>query len=342
MPLTTAQIAELTGGELRGSGEVVITAIALLDEAGPSDLAFIGDDKHAKRWADSNAGAALIARKLNVEDGDGRCSIRVDDVDLALALVLERLAPPAVLPERGVHPSSVIDDSATIGKDVRIGPHCTVGPHAVVGDGCILHDRVSVMAQATLGRAVHLRPGVTIGERCEVGDGSALHAGVVIGADGFGYRPAPNGQGLIKIPQIGNVVIGRDVEVGANSCIDRAKFGSTVVGDGCKIDNLVQIGHNCRLGRCVIVAGQAAMAGSVTVGDGAIIGGACDIKDHLTIGAGARLAGGAQLMNDIPPGQTWAGSPALDARTALRQATAVRQLPEVMKKVRKFFKDAEG
>jgi UDP-3-O-[3-hydroxymyristoyl] glucosamine N-acyltransferase len=342
MSLTSGQIAELTGGELHGSADVVIRSVQLLDEAGPNDLAFIGDDKHAKKWSTSQAGAALIARKLDLADGPDQASIRVDDVDLALAIVLEQLAPQPVVPAEGVHPSAIVDPSAQIGRGCRIGPLCVIGPNVTLGDGCTLHDRVTIEADVTIGAGVDLRSGAVIGQRCEIADGSLLHPGAVIGADGFGYRPAPDGKGLVKIPQIGNVVIGRGVEIGANSCVDRAKFGSTVIGDGCKIDNLVQIGHNCRLGRCVIVAGQTGLAGSVSVGDGAIIGGACAIRDHLTIGPGATIAGGSQLMNDVPAGETWAGSPALLARDALRQAAAARQLPEVMKKVRKYLKDLDG
>lgn len=341
MSLTTGRIAELTGGALRGSPDVPIEAVALLAEAGQGDLAFIGDAAHAKHWPDSRAAAALVDRKLDPLDPpapDARAIILVDDVDLALALVLEALAPPPVLPPVGVHPSAVIDPAASLGDGCRIGPLCVVGARAQVGDGCVFHDRVTVMADARIGRGVTMFSGAVVRERCAVGDGSILHAGAVVGADGFGYRPAPDGRGLVKIPQIGDVRIGRDVEIGANACVDRAKFGSTIVGDGCKIDNLVQIGHNCRLGRCVVIAGLSGLAGSITVGDGVMIGGAADLKDHITIGPGAKIAGGAQVMNDVPAGETWAGSPAQEYRRAAREYAAVRQLPEALKQVRKHLK----
>ncbi len=339
--LTAHQIAELTGGRLVGDADAAITGVQTLDRAGADDLVFVGDAKHAAKLAATQARVVLLGSKLDVPEADGRAYIIVDDVDLALGKVLERFAPPPVLPEPGVHAAAVIDPTAQLGRQLRIGPHVVVGPGAQIGDGCVLHANVTVMAAVKLGAGLTLWPGVVVRERCTIGDGSILHPGVVVGTDGFGYRPDPDGRGIVKIPHIGTVQIGRLVEIGANTTIDRAKFDATVIGDACKIDNLVQIGHNCRLGRGVIIAGATGLAGSIEIGDGVVIGGAADIRDHLTIGPGARIAGGAQVMNDVPAGETWAGSPAQEYHAAVKQYAAVRQLPEIMKTVRKHLRSIE-
>ncbi|MHB1157149.1 MAG: UDP-3-O-(3-hydroxymyristoyl)glucosamine N-acyltransferase [Phycisphaerales bacterium] len=348
--LTASQIAELTGGRTLGAIDTPITGLETLDFAGPNDLTFIGDAKHAERWFDSKARLALIDRKL-VSDkagwlkpsgppGDNRALIVVDHVDLAMAKILEYFAPaPPEPPEIGIHPSCVIHPTAKIGTGCRVGPHCVLGPRATLGPGCTLHSGITIMADSSVGAQTELFPGVVIRERCHVGAGCLLSSNVVIGTDGFGYRPSPDGRGLVKIPHIGGVRIGNGVELGANTCVDRGKFSDTVIGDGTKIDNLVQIAHNCRIGRCVVIAGCTGVAGSTTIGDGVQIGGGADIKDHLIIGAGAKIAGGAQLMHDVPAGETWAGSPAIEHRDAARQYVALRQLPELMKKAKKWMKE---
>ena len=341
MSLTAQQIADMTAGELTGDGDWVVVGVQHVDRAAADQLTFAGDERHARLVHDSDAKVVLIKRGLAVQTASGQSIIAVDDVDLALGKVLEHFAPPPVVPDIGIHPSAVIDPSATLGPGCRIGPLVVIGPDVKIGDGCVLHANITVMAQSTLGMGVTLWPGVVIRERCSVGDGSILHPGVVVGADGVGYRPSPDGKQIVKIPQIGTVQIGRQVEIGANTAIDRAKFDATVIGDGCKIDNLVQIAHNCRIGRGVIIAGQAALAGSIEIGDGVVIGGAVDLRDHITLGPGAKIAGGAQVINDIPAGEIWAGSPAQEMNAARREYVAVRQLPDVMKKVRKQLKDMD-
>jgi UDP-3-O-[3-hydroxymyristoyl] glucosamine N-acyltransferase len=334
MPFTTQDIASRVGGELHGPGDVALHGVNALGAAVPGELTFIGDARHTAGWATSKASAALVKRGLTVERGEGRSLILVDDADLAMAQVLGLFAPqpPQVTP--GVHPTAVVDATATLGIDCRIGPHVYVGPHAKLGDRCILHANASLLDHATLGDECVIWPGAVVRERCTLGRRCIVHPNAVIGSDGFGYRPSADGSSLVKVPQIGTVRIGDDVEIGAGTCIDRAKFAATVLGDGCKIDNLVQIGHNCVLGRCVIVAGQAAIAGSVTIGDGAIIGGAAMIPDHVTIGAGARVAGASALISSVPPGETWAGYYAQPRGAYMRQMAMLRRLPELVKQLR--------
>ncbi len=331
MATTTRDIAEMLGGELQGPGDLRIAGVERLDRAGPNHLTFIGDEQYARRWTESSAGAVLVARNLRVEPGDGRAAIYVDDADLAMAKVLEHFAPDPPRPAPGIHDTAVVDPDALIGDDCRIGPGCVIGPGARLGERCVLHAGAAVMDDAEVGDDGVLWPGVVIRERCVIGRRCVLHANVVIGADGFGYRPNPNGRGVIKIPHIGIVRIGDDVELGAATCVDRAKFSATEIGDGSKLDNLVQVGHNCRIGRSVVIAGHVAVAGSVTIGDGAMIGGMVAVADHLTIGPGARLAGGAQLMRDLPAGEKWGSIPARPLKSALREALAIQKLPDAMK-----------
>jgi UDP-3-O-[3-hydroxymyristoyl] glucosamine N-acyltransferase len=331
--LTAGEIAYRVGGELIGSAERPVTGVERLDAAGPSEITFIRDPKHAPGWAPSRAGVALIGPGVQVEAGD-RAVIRVPDADLALALVLELFAPPVVRPAAGIHPSAVVEPTAIIEAGAAIGALCYVGGRVRVGARTVLHPHVTLLDSASVGADSELYPGVVIGQRCEVGERAILHPNVVIGGDGFGYRPAPDGRGLVKIPQIGVVKIGNGVEIGAGTCVDRAKFSATLIGDGTKIDNLCQIGHNCVIGRMVVIAGNAGLAGSVTVGDGAMIGGCAIIRDHIHIGDGARVAGAAAVMQDVPDGETVSGYPARDHREALREYAALRKLPELVKLMR--------
>ncbi len=333
---TTGSLAAALGAELLGRADLPITGVEALDLAGPASLTFIRSASFAAGWSRSRAGAALVSRGVAVPGHDpaSRALLVVPDADLALVRMLELFAPPARRPAPGVHPSAAVDPSAALGAGVSIGAHCTVGPGARVGDGSVLHAGVYLGPGAGVGRMTTVHPRCTILDRCEVGDGCILWPGVVIGADGFGYRPAPDGRGLVKIPHIGTVRIGRAVEIGANSCIDRAKFGATIIGDGTKIDNLVQIGHNCVIGRACIICGQAAIAGSVTLGDGVILGGAVAIADGVTIGAGARVVGNSGVPNSIPAGETWMGYPTRPSKETARIWGALPKLPDLLRRVR--------
>jgi UDP-3-O-[3-hydroxymyristoyl] glucosamine N-acyltransferase len=334
---TTQQIAQRVRGELAGSADLPITGMASLERATDRQLSFVRESRHARRWSESAAAAVLAAPGLDLAPLPGRAVIAVKDVDLAVASVLELFAPPLPAAPVGVHPTAVVDPTAQLGPDVSVGPMVYIGPGVHIGEGSVLYARVCVMDEARIGRNALLYPGVVIGERCELGDRVILQNNVSIGADGFNYRPSADGRGLQKIPQIGNVRIGHDVEIGAGTCIDRAKFDATEIGDGSKIDNLVQIGHNCRIGRCCVIAGATALAGSVQVGDGVMMGGGCLIRDNIVIGAGARLAGGAGVTHNIPAGETVLGIPAREISVALREYAAIRKLPRLLTRWRDQF-----
>ncbi len=315
------------GAELVGRADLPLTRLERIEQAGPGSMTFIRSESFALRWARSRATCALVSRGIEASGHDpkDRALIFVSDADLALNEVLDLFAPPPVRPTPGVHATAVVDPGAKLGAGVSIAAHCVVGAGARVGDGSSLGAGVFLGRDVTIGRGCTLHPRVCVLDRCVVGDGCVLHAGVVIGADGFGYRPAPDGRGVVKIPHIGNVEIGAGVEIGANSCIDRAKFGSTVIGEGSKIDNLVQIGHGCIIGRVCLIAAQAGLSGSVTVGDGVQIGGQTGAADNVTIAAGTRLAGQSGVIGDIEKG-TYLGTPPVPVREYFQMHATLRRL----------------
>lgn len=341
---SVADIARRVGGRVVGDASVVVARIGGLGDVGADGLSFVRDSKQVTKWNGGKAGAALISEKTLGEEGveaasgDGRALIVVADADLALIELLGQVTPDPVRPE-GIEAGAHVHESAEIGAGVRIAAGASVGAGSKIGDGTILHAGARVGGAVTIGRGCELFANAVVQDRCVLGDGVVLHPGVVIGADGFGYRPAPDGKGLIKIPHAGHVEIGDGVEIGANSCVDRGKFGATKVGAGTKIDNLVQIGHNCEIGMCCVICGNCGLAGSVKLGNGVMLAGGVGIVDGLTIGDGAKIGGRAGVMTDVPAGESWLGAPARPSREAFRIFSAMDQLPEMMRKVKKYMAD---
>lgn len=339
MALSVDDIAQRLGGELIGPPDVRVVGVNQLDRAEAGQLTFVRDENHAAEWADSRASAALIGPTVRLDADKGRALIRVKDTDLALAEIVGIFAPKPTEMEAGAHETAVIESTANIDPSARIGPHCVIGREVSIGAETVIHANVTIFEKSTIGQDCVIYPSTVIRERSRIGDRCILHANVTIGSDGFGYKPAPDGKSLTKIPQIGSVRIGDDVEIGSSTCIDRGSLDATVIGSGCKIDNLCQIAHNCELGRCVIMAGMCGLAGSVKIGHGAILGGSVKVKDHISIGAGATIAGSSGVMNDIPAGETWAGYRAAESRIALREYVAMRKLlkifPEIIKSLKK-------
>lgn len=323
---TIKEINEILKGELIGNTNRPINGLEELKNANKNHLTFIGNVKYARLWSESEACAAIVNDNLDIEPGDGRAFIKVKNADLAMAKLLDLFNPGTPVFEVDIHPSAVIHESVTIGARCKIGAGCYLGKDVVLKDGVILYPNVTILDDTTIGAHTIIWSGTVIRERSEIGSYCIFHTNVSIGADGFGYRPSEDGRGLVKIPHIGNVVIGNAVEIGANSCVDRGKFSSTILGDGCKIDNLVQIGHNSVLGRSCIMAGNSGLAGSVTLGDGVIIGGSASIKDHTTLHSGAVVGAGSGVINDVPAGKTVLGYPACDSREMLKQWVALRKL----------------
>jgi len=326
--ITVGEIAEAVEGTLRGDPTVTIRGIEGLDGAAPDDITFLSRRELARRWQKSRAAAIVVTRGLLDEpDPAGRPSIEVADAEHAASLILEMFQRPEQSPDEGVHPGAQVHPDAQLDQGVRIGPGASVGAGCRIGEGTIVHPGVHMYARVEVGRGCTLHSGVVLREGIRLGDRVTLHPGVVIGSDGFGYRPDRSTGGLRKVPHIGTVLVDDDVEIGANTCIDRAKFGATVIGRGTKIDNLCQIGHNCRIGRSCVIAGLVGFGGSVTLGDGVMVGGASSFTDHISVGAGARIGGRSGVTRNVPPGEEWLGLPAGPARETLRQWASVRRLP---------------
>lgn len=339
--LTTGLLAEKLGAQLVGPADLPVARLDTLERAGADTLTFIRDNTYAREWKASRAAAALVTRGVEITDHDAarRALLIVANADLALNTVLELLAPRPPVARPGVHPTACVDPAAKIAPTASIGPGCVIEADAVIGDGTVLIAQAYVGRAARIGRGCTLHAGVRVLDRCVVGDACIFHAGVVIGADGFGYRPDPSGAGLVKIPHIGNVEIHPGVEIGANSCVDRAKFGSTVVGAGTKLDNLVQVGHGAQIGRCCLLCAQVGIAGSVVIGDGSMLGGQVGVADNLVIGKRAMIGAQSGVMHNVPPGERWFGYPAYNGIQALRDSTVLRRMIGEYRKTR-FTKDA--
>jgi len=323
---TIQEINEILGGELVGDTDQNILGLEEIDKADNSQVTFIGSRKYAQKWENSKAAAAIINEGLKAEPGKNKALIKVKNADLAMAKLLEVFIKETPHFDSDIHPTAVIHETATIGEGSKIGAGCYIGKDVVLGAAVIIYPNVTILDETTIGAHTIIWSGTVIRERTEIGAYCIFQNNVSIGGDGFGYRPREDGRGLIKIPHIGNVVIGNDVEIGANSSVDRAKFSSTIIGDGCKIDNQVQIAHNCVLGRSCIMAGASGLAGSVTLGDGVVIGGSASIKDHTTIHSGATVGAGSGVLADVPAGKTVLGYPAADAREKLKEWVATRKL----------------
>ncbi|MBL0922320.1 MAG: UDP-3-O-(3-hydroxymyristoyl)glucosamine N-acyltransferase [Phycisphaerales bacterium] len=338
---TTGELAAMLRADLVGPADIRIARLDALERADDVTLTFIRDARNAERWGSSRAAAAIVSRRVEAEPGPGRALLFVQDADHALIEVLEILTPASHLP-RGVSAGASVDPSATVDPTASIGPGAYVGPRAVIGAGASLHANVTVGADVTIGAESELRSGVVVEDRCVIGARVRLHPNCVIGSDGFGYRPSKDGRSLVKIPHAGHVEVGDDAEIGAGTTIDRGKFGATTVGAGTKIDNLVQIGHNCRIGRGCIICGCCALAGSVTVGDGAVLAGGVGVADNMHIGARAKVGARSGVMDNIPDGETWVGYPAAPWKQTMRIVAAMKQLPDLMGEVRRAMKSALG
>ncbi|MFK7833111.1 MAG: UDP-3-O-(3-hydroxymyristoyl)glucosamine N-acyltransferase [Winogradskyella sp.] len=319
-------INAIVNGTVFGETTNVITGLEQIQKANENQATFIGNRKFAGLWKDSKASLAIVNDNIDIEPGENRVFIKVKNADLAMAKLLETFTPKPPHFETDIHPSATIDKTAKIGNGSRVGAGSYIGKDVVIGEHVTIYPNVTIMDETTIGDHTVIWSGTIIRERSVIGSHCIFHNNVSIGADGFGYRPSDDGRGLVKIPHIGNVVIGNAVEIGANSCVDRGKFSSTILGDGCKIDNLVQIAHNCVLGRSCIMAGSSGLAGSVTLGDGVVIGGSASIKDHTTIHSGATVGAGSGVMGDVAAGKTVLGYPAVDSREMLKQWVALRKL----------------
>jgi len=335
MELTAAEVAKHVGGEVIGDAKLVLRGIAPAESAGPDDLVFAEQADYFARAEASQASAILVSTDHSTS---AKTLIRVPNARVAFAKALGLFFSEPVFPA-GVHPSAQVAKSAVIDPTVRIGPFCVIDERVRIGPRAVLDGGNYIGADCVLGEDARLFPRVVLYARTQVGNRVRIHAGAVIGADGFGYV-FDQGRHL-KVPQIGNVVIQDDVEIGANSAVDRAALGTTVIGKGTKIDNLVQVGHNVTLGEHCILCGQVGIAGSTKVGSYVTMAGQVGIAGHLTIGNKATLGAQSGLMNDVPEGQTWLYTPAQPDRQVKRMLIAMQRLPELLRRVSELEKQLE-
>jgi UDP-3-O-[3-hydroxymyristoyl] glucosamine N-acyltransferase len=327
--LTVREIGQLLGVEVIGADQGQITSMASPEQAGPGDITFAVDKRYASRLVDSAAGCAIVSR---LDDDAPMAQLVVENVKLAVADVLAALAPESSGPPTGIDASAIVSPQAELADDVCVGPGVTIGPGSKIASGVVLHDNVSIAGDVIVGPMSTLMHGVVVLDRCVIGQRVIIGANSVIGADGFGYETVAGVHK--KVPHIGNVIVQDDVEIGACSCVDRAKFGSTLIGAGSKIDNLVQIAHNVQVGKGCILCAQVGVAGSVKLGDYVVAGGNAGFRDNITVGSQVRCSAFAAVAGDVPDGKVIAGIPAHDARNTYREVRALERLPALIKQVR--------
>ena len=305
-----------------------------MEVAGPGQLTFATKAIFARQLKDVAAAGAICTDGLPVERRPDQTLIWVANAELATLQVLKKLALPLPAPPVGVHPTAVVDPSAQLGADVRIGPLVVIQAGARIGERTVVMAGTFIGANSTVGADCYFWPNVTIRDGCTIGNRVILHSGCVIGADGFGYQFVRDHHE--KIPHIGTVVIGDDCELGANTCVDRGKFSATTIGAGSKLDNLVQIGHNVRLGKHSVLVSHTAVGGSTRAGDYLVMGGASVISDHITLGNRVQIAGMAAVVHDYPDGSGLVGQPAKPAREFFAEVRALHQVPRLIQTVREL------
>jgi UDP-3-O-[3-hydroxymyristoyl] glucosamine N-acyltransferase len=324
---TLKELAEYLGGELLGSGDVRITGVAGLDDAQECHISFLANQKYAAKVATTKAGAVLLPPGA---ESFGRNAVILANPYLGFAklVTLFYVRPPQV---KGVMPGAYVGIGGGMGADVTVYPGAFVGDGVKLGNRVTLFPGVAVYDGAEIGDDTVLHANVSIRERCRVGSRVIIHNGTVVGSDGFGY--APDGTGHYKIPQVGVVIIEDDVEIGANTTIDRAALGATIIRRGSKIDNLVQIAHNCIVGEHCIIVSQVGVSGSTKLGDFVTLGGQVGVAGHLEIGSRAMIGAKSGVHGNIPSGQVFSGIPALPHKQWLRTAMALPKVPELRRTV---------
>jgi len=336
MTLTTAEIAKQLGGEVLGDPQAALTGFASADQAKPGDLTFA---ENAEYFAKAEAGAATAIIAGKELTSASKVVIRVANPRVAFAKAVGIFFPEPKA-AAGIHPSAVVAKTAQIDPSAHIGPHCTIGERVKVGANSVLMSSNFIGDDSVIGDGTKLFPNVVLYARSQIGQRVRIHAGTVIGADGFGYV---FDAGIhLKVTQVGNVIIGDDVEIGSNVSVDRGALGSTIIGKGTKVDNLVQIAHNVVIGEHCLVISQVGIAGSAKLGNYVVLAGQVGIAGHLKIGNQVTVGSKAGVMNDIPDGEQWLGIPAQPDKQAKRVLIALQRLPELLRRVAEWEKKLGG
>jgi len=338
MEFSAQQIAAFVHGEIVGDANATVNTFAKIEEGKPGAITFLSNPKYAHFIYETEASIVLVNRDFEPEKPVKATMIKVDNAyeTLAQLLTLYEQSKPQ---RKGISPMAVIADTAKIGNDVFIGAYAVIDEGAVIGDRTQIYPHTYIGQNAKIGEDSLLYSGVNIYHDCQVGNHVILHSGVVIGADGFGFAPSPKGYN--KIPQIGNVVIEDNVEIGANTCVDRATMGSTIIHKGVKLDNLIQIAHNDEVGANTVMAAQAGLAGSTKMGEWCVIAGQVGISGHLTIGNQVTLGPQTGVISSIKDGSRLIGSPPMEERPFFKSQALLRRLPDMYQELNALRKELE-
>lgn len=333
--MTASQLAQLVGGHLlAGRGETIVHGVAALEDATPNDATFFGNPKYLPALQLSKAGVALVPEDFTESLPGVGAIIAVTDPSLAFTSVVAALQPPVPPPAAGIHPTAVISPAAQIGRDVSIQPYAVIEAGAVIGDRVCLGAHSFVGRDSRIGDESFVYPLVTIRERVSIGRRCIVHSGAVIGGDGFGFTTIDGRHA--KVPQVGGVQISDDVEVGAGVTIDRARFGMTRIGEGTKIDNLVQIAHNVVIGPHCLVVAQAGISGSTRLGKNVILAGQVGVVGHITLGDGVVVSAQSGITKNVPAGTKMFGTPARPMLEAIAHNAGIRRLPKLIERVNRL------
>jgi len=332
--MLASKIASSIDGILIGPGDPEIKTIAPINEAQEADIAFLHNDKYAPFLGNCKAGCVVVREDLVPKEHDYAIIVS-ENPHLCMGIVIDLLYPKPEL-QYGIHPQAIVDRSATIGKNVNIGPLAFIGPECIIGDGSKIESGSKLMGKIHIGQNCEIFPNVTIYPNSWIGENCVIHAGTIIGSDGFGF--APTEDGIIKIRQVGKTIIERDVEIGACCTIDRGSLTETRICRGTKMDNMIHIGHNCRIGEYCLIAAQSGFAGSTIVGDKVIIAGQVGFGGHQKIGDGSIIFAKSGVNGNVEPGSVLFGYPAKDRMKAHREQVYVSKLNELFKDVKRLKK----
>lgn len=339
MEFSAQMIAELVGGTVVGDPQASVSDFAKIEEGRSGCISFLANDKYEQYVYSTESSIVLVNESFEPKHEVKATLIKVANAREAVANLINIYVSMKPKP-KGIDPTAFVDPTATVGKDVYLGPFVVIGPKAVVGDGCVLHPHVTIGARAIVGDNTEMYPHSVVYHDCKVGARCILHAGSVVGADGFGFEPTADG--YKKIAQIGIAVLEDDVEIGANSCVDRAVMGETIVRKGVKIDNLVQIGHNCEVGSHTVMSAQVGVAGSTKVGEWCMFGGQVGVAGHATIADRTHAGAQSGIPNSVKkPGLELMGTPAIEPRTWWKAQAVVKQLPDMWASMNRMKKEIE-
>jgi UDP-3-O-[3-hydroxymyristoyl] glucosamine N-acyltransferase len=338
MQFTAQQIALLVSGTIEGSPDTTVTSFGKIEEATAGQLSFLANPKYEDYLYSTKASLIIVNENLQLQKNISATLVRVKDAYSAFATLLTTYQNLKAQQKKGIETPSHIASSASLGTDVFVGAFAYIGEKVTIGNNTKIFPGVYIAENVRIGNNTTIHAGVKIYEDCVIGNDVIIHAGTVVGSDGFGFAPQPDGS-YQKVPQIGNVIIEDQVEIGANTTIDRATMGSTIIKKGVKLDNLIQIAHNVEIGSQTVIAAQTGISGSTKLGQNIMIGGQAGIAGHLNIADGVKIAGGAGVTKNLDgEGKSYAGFPAEEAKQSLKTQVYTRQLPELEKRVKELEK----